>query len=63
MKLGDARKLDQKTREALRHRAVVLVEKGATAAPLIKTVISAPLGMMPRLPMAAETQKRYSENF
>ena len=30
MKLGDARKLDQKTQEALRHRAVLLVEKGAT---------------------------------
>lgn len=30
MQLGDARKLDQKTQEALRHRAVVLVEKGAT---------------------------------
>ena len=30
MQLGDARKLDQKTQEALRHRAVFLVEKGAT---------------------------------
>ena len=30
MKLGDARKLDQKTQEALRHRAVLLVKKGAT---------------------------------
>jgi transposase len=30
MQLGDARKLDQKTQEALRHRAVLLVEKGAT---------------------------------
>jgi len=30
MLLGDARKLDQKTQEALRHRAVLLVEKGAT---------------------------------
>ena len=30
MQIGDARKLDQKTQEALRHRAVLLVEKGAT---------------------------------
>jgi len=30
MQLGDARKLDQKTQEALRLRAVLLVEKGAT---------------------------------
>jgi len=30
MQLGDARKLDQKTQEALRHQAVLLVEKGAT---------------------------------
>jgi hypothetical protein len=30
MQLGDARKLDQKTQQALRHRAVFLVEKGAT---------------------------------
>jgi transposase len=30
MQLGDARKLDQKTQEALRHRAVLLVENGAT---------------------------------
>src|SRR6202521_1641713 len=30
MQLGDARKLDQRTQEALRHRAVFLVEKGAT---------------------------------
>jgi len=30
MQLGDARKLDQKTQEALRHRAVLLVEKDAT---------------------------------
>jgi len=30
MQLGDARKLDQKTQQALRHRAVLLVEKGAT---------------------------------
>jgi transposase len=30
MQLSDARKLDQKTQEALRHRAVLLVEKGAT---------------------------------
>jgi transposase len=30
VKLGDARKLDQKTQEALRHRAVLLVKKGAT---------------------------------
>jgi hypothetical protein len=30
MQLGDARKLDRKTQEALRHRAVLLVEKGAT---------------------------------
>ena len=30
MQLGDARKLDQKTQEALRHRAVLLVETGAT---------------------------------
>src|SRR5438105_834944 len=30
MQLGDARKLDQKAQEALRHRAVLLVEKGAT---------------------------------
>ena len=30
MQLGDDRKLDQKTQEALRHRAVLLVEKGAT---------------------------------
>jgi transposase len=30
MQVGDARKLDQKTQEALRHRAVLLVEKGAT---------------------------------
>src|ERR1700730_2089053 len=30
MQLGDARKLDQKTQEALRHRAVLLVQKGAT---------------------------------
>ena len=30
MQLGDARKLDQRTQEALRHRAVLLVEKGAT---------------------------------
>ena len=32
MQLGDARKLDQKTQEALRHRAVLLVETGATHA-------------------------------
>lgn len=30
MQLGDARKLDQRTQEALRHRAVLLVEKGVT---------------------------------
>ena len=30
MQLGDARKLDQTTQEALRHRAVLLVDKGAT---------------------------------
>ncbi len=30
MQLGDARKLDQRTQEALRRRAVLLVEKGAT---------------------------------
>ena len=30
MQLGDARKLDQRTQEALRQRAVLLVEKGAT---------------------------------
>ena len=30
MQLGDARKLEQGTQEALRHRAVLLVEKGAT---------------------------------
>ena len=30
MQLGDARKLDQRTQEALRVRAVFLVEKGAT---------------------------------
>jgi transposase len=30
MQLGDARKLDQKAQEALRYRAVLLVEKGAT---------------------------------
>jgi len=30
MQLGDARKLDQGTQEALRVRAVFLVEKGAT---------------------------------
>jgi transposase len=30
MQLGDARKLDQQAQEALRHRAVLLVEKGAT---------------------------------
>ena len=30
MQLGDARKLDQRTQEALRHRAVLLVAKGAT---------------------------------
>jgi transposase len=30
MLLGDARKLDQRTQEALRHRAVALIEKGAT---------------------------------
>jgi hypothetical protein len=30
MQLGDVRKLDRKTQEALRHRAVLLVEKGAT---------------------------------
>ena len=30
MQLGDARKLDQRTQEALRHRAVLLVENGAT---------------------------------
>lgn len=30
MQLGDARKLDQKTQEALRHQAVLLVENGAT---------------------------------
>ena len=30
MQLGDARKLDQRTQEALRQRAVLLVENGAT---------------------------------
>lgn len=30
MQLGDARKLDQRTQQALRQRAVLLVEKGAT---------------------------------
>jgi transposase len=30
MLLGDARKLDQGTQKALRQRAVLLVEKGAT---------------------------------
>jgi transposase len=38
MQLGDARKLDQGTQEALRERAVLLVEKGAThmeAAPAV----------------------------
>jgi transposase len=30
MHLGDARKLDQKTQEALRRRAILLVEQGAT---------------------------------
>jgi transposase len=30
VQLSDARKLDQKTQETLRHRAVLLVEKGAT---------------------------------
>jgi transposase len=30
MQLGDARRLDQRTQEALRHRAVFLIEKRAT---------------------------------
>jgi hypothetical protein len=30
MQLGDARKLDQRTQEALRQRAMLLVENGAT---------------------------------
>ena len=30
MQLGDARELDQRAQETLRHRAVLLLEKGAT---------------------------------
>jgi transposase len=38
MQLGDARKLDQRTQEALRQRAVLLVEKGATHMEAVQAV-------------------------